>query len=363
VMVFNKQTTIDKSSETKSFPVLVGAIADMGVPEGELIDRKAGGLTSFRNFLNKVKAESFTGYMQSSLALEGHDSSGILLFEQGQPVLAIYSFRPSGNDTVEIIYRGERALEFVCSDSLNNGSALELRRIDDPKLTEGLVKGRGPTKEFTKALDRFYQTRVAMPQEKGGKEKKEKGPPESVDSLSEHILDFHRRTSIERTSPKRREIVIDVDLIEGNSYLVEESNRDYSHAVFSMLVQKGMPGLAITRSNPKVLRSSLEGGSARILWLTDHEAKGEDTVPPSLEKIMVVIEEFLAKAEESTIILDDLQYLISSNNFEGAVRFIRSLVDKVSEQHAIFLLSVDPNSLSTQERSIVERELSVLVSR
>ncbi len=335
----------------------------MGVPEGELVERKAGGLSSFRAFMNKVKTDSFTGYMQSSLALEGHDSSGILLFEEGKPVLAIYSFRPSGNDTVEIVYRGERALEFVCSDSLNNGSALELRRIDDPKQTEGMVKGRGPTKEFAKALDRFYQTRVATTQEKGGKEKREKQPQESVDNLSEHILDFHRRTALEKATTKKKELVIDVELVEGSSYLVEESNRDYSHSVFAMLVQKGMPGIAITRSNPKVLRGSMEGGNAKILWLTDHEAKEDETVTPSLEKIMVVIEEFLSKASESTILLDDLQYLISSNNFEGAVRFIRSLVDKVSEQRAIFLLSVDPNSLSNQERSIVERELNVLVSR
>ncbi len=184
-----------------------------------------------------------------------------------------------------------------------------------------------------------------------------------MDSLSEHILDFHRRTALEKAATKKKELVIDVELVEGSSYLVEESNRDYSHAVFGMLVQKGMPGIAITRSNPKVLRGSMEGGNAKILWLTDHEAKGDETVTPSLEKIMVVIEEFLAKAEESAILLDDLQYLISSNNFEGAVRFIRSLVDKVSEQQAIFLLSVDPNSLSNQERSIVERELNVLVSR
>ena len=156
---------------------------------------------------------------------------------------------------------------------------------------------------------------------------------------------------------------INVELTEGDSYLIEETNRDYSHGIFAYLVEQGMNGLGITRSNPKVLRSRLEQGQPKILWLTDHETKSNETVTPSLEKIMVVVEEYLAKNEHGVVLIDDLQYLISSNNYDGAVRFIRNLVDKVSERKSIFLLSVDPNSLNPQERSIIEREMNVVQSR
>jgi archaellum biogenesis ATPase FlaH len=82
-----------------------------------------------------------------------------------------------------------------------------------------------------------------------------------------------------------------------------------------------------------------------------------------LEKIMVILEEFILNNEMSVVLVDDLQYLISCNTFEGAVRFIRNLVDKISERSAVFLLSVDPNSLSSQERSVLEREMRVVRDR
>ena len=148
--------------------------------------------------------------------------------------------------------------------------------------------------------------------------------------------------------------------MEGESYLVEEQSRDFSYGIFASMVEDNYKGIGITRINPRLLCSKIAGEKPRMLWLTDHESAQEETIPPSLEKLMVILEEFILKNELSVVLVDDLQYLISCNTFEGAVRFIRNLVDKVSERSAVFLLSVDPNSLNAQERSILERELRVV---
>lgn len=343
--------------------MLVGALADMSIPQGEMMDQRYGGQESFRLLVDKVRSAPFTGYLESSLALEGHDSSGLIIFDGSKPVYAVYAFRPSGNESVEIIYRGERAMEFVCGDSLYANSLIELHRLKDLSEMKGVMKGRDPSRDFARSLENFYQTRLAE-SERGAKRKAKGAVPVEAEVLSDSILDFHRQHMREKASPSKHTIEIDVELHQGESYLVEELSRDYGHGIFGTLVEQGLPGLGITRANPRVLRSRMEGAKglsrSQLMWLTDHETRNEATVSPSLEKIMVVVEEFLARHEGATVLIDDLQYLISSNTFEGAVRFIRSLVDKVSEKNAIFLLSVDPNSLSVQERSIIEREMTVV---
>lgn len=340
----------------------VGALAEISIPPGEVIDQRYGGQEAFRLVMEKVHRAPLTGYIHSSLALEGHNSSGVIMFEAGRPIYAIYSFQPSGNESVEIIYRGERAMEFVCGDSLYANSLIEVHQVKDLKELETAMRGRDVSRDFARSLDNFYQARVADPKDRAKSKGEQHHQIGDADQLSAAILDFHLKNAKDKSHP-RRNLEIDVEMTEGESYLVEESSREYSHGVFAYLVEQGMIGLGITRANPKILRSRVERGTPQILWLTDHETRSENTVTPSLEKIMVVVEEFLANNEKSVILIDDLQYMISSNNFDGAVRLIRSLVDKVSEKKSIFLLSVDPNSMNPQEKSIVEREMTVLQSR
>jgi len=332
---------------------------DISLPEGRVIESRNGGKGSFRLVMDMAKKTALTGYLRSALALEGHDSSGIIVLEVGRPIYAIYSYRPTGNESVEIIYRGEKAMEFVCGDSLYSSSRLELREVKDLKELERALRGRDAGKDYGKAIDNYFRSK----EPEVSAEEPTTTRSEEADELAASILDFHVRNIKEKASPKRT-MKIYVELEEGESYLIEEPSRDYSHGIFSYLIdQNRMVGLGITRSNPKTLRSMIDRGEPTILWLTDHETKSEETISPSLEKIMVIIEDFLQKNERPVILLDDLQYLISSNNFEGAVRFIRSLVDKISEKKAIFLLSMDPSSHNPQERSIIEREMKVIRSK
>jgi chromosomal replication initiator protein DnaA len=149
-------------------------------------------------------------------------------------------------------------------------------------------------------------------------------------------------------------------LADGVSYLIEERKAIASHALAASKLSEGYKTMAITRSHPRYLRERCIGGEPRILWLTDHESEQEDTVPPSLERIMLLIDEFMEEDGRKIILLDDVQYLMSNTSFEGVVRFIRSVVDKVHENITIFIVSVNPESLDPQNRSILEREMEVI---
>lgn len=168
------------------------------------------------------------------------------------------------------------------------------------------------------------------------------------------------REILRAEAPKPKRATVRVELTEGHSYLIEEEKPDTAHRLLVQKVKDGHAGLGILRGNPKALRAKMGGADVRLLWLTDRESKTEKTVPPSLERIVSIIQEFVEDKKRSVILLDDLQYLISNTNFEGVIRFVRSIVDEVSEREAIFLVSLNPESLKAQDRSILEREMEVV---
>jgi chromosomal replication initiator protein DnaA len=157
-----------------------------------------------------------------------------------------------------------------------------------------------------------------------------------------------------------RKPVPKAELTEGHSYLVEEEKPDTAHRVLLNKAREGFAALGILRSHPKTLKAKAGGLDLTLLWLTDRETTQERTVPPSLERLVSIIESFMEEKGRCIILLDDIQYLVSNNSFEGVVRFLRNIVDSISEREAIFMVSLSPESLGSQERSILEREMEVL---
>ncbi len=149
-------------------------------------------------------------------------------------------------------------------------------------------------------------------------------------------------------------------LSRGHSYLFEEWKPEVSYQMMARKLAEGYSGLAISRTNPRFIRDRLPEGSAQVFWLTDHESDSEETVGPSLERIMLLIEKFLAENDGAVVLIDDVHYLLSNVSFDGFIRFVRKVVDQVSDHNSIFLVSADPAGLGEKERSILEREMEVM---
>ena len=157
----------------------------------------------------------------------------------------------------------------------------------------------------------------------------------------------------------RKEIMKEVKAVPGHCYLIEEERPMYSNVLLSRMMDEGFAGLVVTRMNPKRIRDEFKV-PPEILWLTDKDSSQEKTVPPSLEMLIHVIQEFVSSEEKSMIMLDGIQYLVSNTNFEAVLRFLRSLIDEISESSAILAISMSPDTMKPQEVSILEREMEVL---
>ncbi len=150
------------------------------------------------------------------------------------------------------------------------------------------------------------------------------------------------------------------ELTPGQSYLVEEERPAAAFRLFAKAMGEGHGGLVITRTNPKRVRESFHLEADRVLWLTDRESSAEDTIQPVLERIVYEIDDFLAKRPGGSLLLDGLEYLVSSNSFEAVLKFVRRVVDSVSEGRSVFIISLGPATLKEQEVKMLEREMEIL---
>jgi chromosomal replication initiator protein DnaA len=153
---------------------------------------------------------------------------------------------------------------------------------------------------------------------------------------------------------------IEYELKPGRSYLIEEDRPSEAFRLFSKFLRNGKGGLVITRTNPKRVRESFDLGTDRVLWLTDRESTVEETMAPALERIVYEIEDHLSKHPRGAVMLDGIEYLVSNNSFDAVLKFIRRLLDTISESQYVFIISLGPATLKDQELKMLEREMDVI---
>jgi len=148
-------------------------------------------------------------------------------------------------------------------------------------------------------------------------------------------------------------------LSPGHSYLIEEDRPAEAFRLFGTYLA-GRDGLVISRTNPKRIREAYDVPAAHVLWLTDREGSSEDTIAPSLERIVYEIENFMSKEPRGAVLLDGIEYLVSNNSFDAVLKFVRRLLDAISESHYVFIISLGPATLKEQELKVLEREMEVI---
>ncbi len=146
------------------------------------------------------------------------------------------------------------------------------------------------------------------------------------------------------------------DPIPGHSYLMKEERGDSAYSLLAKRIRH-IKGLLITRTNPSRVKENYALDGAEILWLTDRSESTENTVGPVLERLMYKVESFMITGGQGMVILDGVEYLKSSNGFEAVLKFIRRLVDDISESDFTFILTVNPSTLDMRELRILENEL------
>ncbi|MFH1788136.1 MAG: DUF835 domain-containing protein [Candidatus Altiarchaeota archaeon] len=166
-----------------------------------------------------------------------------------------------------------------------------------------------------------------------------------------------------KISPSAIYLVKEEKAVEGSrDFLIKGIQPKKSLEIFTDLVTHGYPGLCITRMHPKKLREKYNLERTPILWLTQSmEVRGRIN-PSDLIELSQTVREFVRRTENSVILLDGLEYLITQNNFEEILRLIQSLNDMVSISSATLIVPLDQSTISTQQMHLLEREMNEITS-
>ena len=148
------------------------------------------------------------------------------------------------------------------------------------------------------------------------------------------------------------------NLTPGLSYLIEEKRPEKFFHIYKALRENGMQGMVISRTNPKILNRTFGLDEKEAVWLTGKEIQGEiRSVLPILEFIMSIYEEFMDSNKNGILVLDGLEYLLTNNKFNSVLRFIRQLVDNVSQTECILMVALSPDALDSTEVTLLEKDL------
>jgi len=140
------------------------------------------------------------------------------------------------------------------------------------------------------------------------------------------------------------------NLEDGSLYLVKEVHLRESRLCFNDLLKIGYKGLIFSRGQDLDLLKNIEGDFEylQLSW-----TKGKKTIKPDLGKIKTLIEK---QDNNSVVLLDRLDYLISKNGFKKTLNFIQNLAETTINKKYIVIISIDPGTLPKNELRLLEKE-------
>ncbi|MCX6695531.1 MAG: DUF835 domain-containing protein [Candidatus Altiarchaeota archaeon] len=149
-------------------------------------------------------------------------------------------------------------------------------------------------------------------------------------------------------------------LKKGFSYIVSDASGEKGFEIFKEHIAHKHHGLGIIRTKPDRIRSEYGLRTTPLLWMTTIETEHKSITPNELERLLLIIKDFIGHDGDSILLLERLDYLISENGFEKTLTFIHQLNDMIVSSECILAISMDLNTLTTEQKHILLQELEDL---
>ncbi len=150
-------------------------------------------------------------------------------------------------------------------------------------------------------------------------------------------------------------------LLPGACYISRERKSEKAFEIFTDLVTHGLQGLCVSRLKPESVRERYGLRKTPMVWLTQNAEAGEKCITPTdMPRVHFVISDFLDKAEESVILLDGIEYIITHNSFPSALKLLQLLNDRVMMHRSRLIVPVDPVAVGEKELALLERDMRQL---
>lgn len=160
------------------------------------------------------------------------------------------------------------------------------------------------------------------------------------------LRDISERKRIEENMRRK---LMKFNLQEGKVYLVEESLPTISLEAVNDLLKIGYRCLILSRSQKEIFKY-ISDETCEFVYLGE---EGGKSIPPDFDEIEKKIR---SMPNKGAVFLDRLDYLIFKKGFNKTLSFLQKLKDYTYFSELIVLVSVDPETLSSQQIAQVEKE-------
>ncbi|MFQ5891621.1 MAG: DUF835 domain-containing protein, partial [Candidatus Methanofastidiosia archaeon] len=116
--------------------------------------------------------------------------------------------------------------------------------------------------------------------------------------------------------------------------------------------------LVITRRVPDFVKPQLK--ETPIIWLTQVEGIEDSIDPSNLSNLVNTLASFIGNNQNSVILLDGFEYIMTHNGFLRTLRYLNLLNDVVMTSKARIFILIASQSFEERELSILKRETKVL---
>ncbi|MEM3396675.1 MAG: isoleucine--tRNA ligase [Thermoplasmata archaeon] len=152
-----------------------------------------------------------------------------------------------------------------------------------------------------------------------------------------------------------------VEFRQGYSYIIKCERADRAYKYLKEYMAKANPKvICVTRDYPEKIKQKYELEDVPIIWLSN-VGKENAVRPKDLEKLSLILEQFLSKNRDSVIFLDGIEYLITNNNFITVLRLIQSLKDQIAINNAMLLIPINPATMEASQFNLIEREVDDVI--
>ena len=148
-------------------------------------------------------------------------------------------------------------------------------------------------------------------------------------------------------------------LRKGFSYLVRERENQESVHLLKDYVTHGYFGLAITRTQPSVIREDYGLHTTPILWMTKTQTDEKTVKPNDLKRLESIIKDFI-RNKGDFILIQRLDYLVTQNDFDSVLSMLQDVSDVVKTSNSILVIALDTSTLTRQQQSLLIQELETL---
>ena len=112
-------------------------------------------------------------------------------------------------------------------------------------------------------------------------------------------------------------------------------------------------GLIVTRQFPNDVRKKYSLHTTPILWLTT--VPGNESIDPAKLSILTdYVLKFMENSENGIVLVDGIEYLISSNDFHRVLKAIEMWTETAMVSATRLILSVDPRAYEKKDLAVLE---------